>query len=172
MEAILYKPTDKNKEYWIGTNGVLFSLKTRLKAKPITWQYHDRYVCSTIRINGVPTRVYQHRLLAKAFIPNPSGKKEVNHIDFDRFNNSLDNLEWVSPKENSSHYMDNNRLNLEKYSHVIIKNSDMLKIYNLKSSGMSSREISRILGFKARTIRFCLSSKRYKEFVDSYLRLN
>mgnify|MGYP004647281005 CR=1 FL=1 len=41
-----------------------------------------------------------HVLMAKAFIPNPDNLPEVNHEDFDRTNYSLDNLEWISHKEN------------------------------------------------------------------------
>jgi hypothetical protein len=44
-----------------------------------------------------------HRLLALVFIPNPASKAEVNHIDGDKLNNNLANLEWVSHAENMSH---------------------------------------------------------------------
>lgn len=44
-----------------------------------------------------------HRLVALAFIPNPHGKREVNHIDTVRSNARADNLEWVDKFENHDH---------------------------------------------------------------------
>lgn len=55
----------------------------------------------TLMINRKSTAV--HRIIAEAFIPNPDGKKCVNHKDGDKQNNHVANLEWVTYGENNSH---------------------------------------------------------------------
>ena len=59
-------------------------------------------------------REYIHRLVAKTFIPNPYNKTRVNHKDFNRSNNTLENLEWVTDSENMQWNLKHNRLNVEK----------------------------------------------------------
>lgn len=80
-----------------------------------------------------------HRLLALAFIPNPSNLKVVNHKNGNKFDNKLENLEWVTHSENSLHSgkqrekytnilqydLDNNIINKYNYIIDIIKKSNI-----------------------------------------------
>ena len=52
-----------------------------------------------------------HKAVAESFVPNPDNKCVVNHIDCDKLNNSYDNLEWVTPSENTQHASINGLLN-------------------------------------------------------------
>jgi len=61
------------------------------------------YLYARLTKDGKCKRVSVHRLVALHFIPNPKNKEQVNHIDGNRKNNKVENLEWVSNRANCSH---------------------------------------------------------------------
>lgn len=63
----------------------------------------DGYQFVTLSKNGQLQNHYVHRLVAETFIPNPANKPQVNHIDGNKTNNFINNLEWVSVSENAKH---------------------------------------------------------------------
>jgi hypothetical protein len=64
---------------------------------------HSGYCITKLCIDGKCLNRKIHRLVAEAFIPNPEGKEQVNHIDGNKENNSVENLEWVTRSENIKH---------------------------------------------------------------------
>lgn len=70
-----------------------------LKSNPGIGGYLRVVLCK----NEVKKNRFVHVLVAQAFIPNPEGKKQVNHRDGNKKNNHVDNLEWTTPAENIAH---------------------------------------------------------------------
>ena len=66
------------------------------------------YLCVNLYKDSKVHKFQVHRLLAIHFIPNPKNLNEVNHIDGNPLNNSLNNLEWCTHSENIKHAWDNN----------------------------------------------------------------
>lgn len=65
-------------------------------------QHRNRngYMQVTTSINGKTVSISVHRIIATCFLPNPDGLPEVNHIDSNRTNNRVENLEWCTRKYN------------------------------------------------------------------------
>ena len=63
----------------------------------------QNYLSVNLHKNDVLTSCAVHRLVAKAFIPNPENKPQINHIDENPENNCAENLEWVTAYENMHH---------------------------------------------------------------------
>lgn len=64
-----------------------------------------KYLCAMYTKGGraPKKRMRQHRVLMETFVPNPENKPQINHIDGNKFNNSLSNLEWCTAEENREH---------------------------------------------------------------------
>lgn len=93
----------RSKDRYIHTN--ITKNKKRLirglVRKPVLDQDGYKRIC--LYGNGKPKLRGIHRLVAETFIPNPLHKPQVNHIDGNKLNNSIENLEWVTQAENEAH---------------------------------------------------------------------
>ena len=96
-------------------------------------------------------RFFRHRLVATLFIPNPLNYKEVNHIDGDKSNNNISNLEWCNRTHNER---EAHRSGIKLYRPFIVKYTDgKTVVYEFAS------ELSQILKVTKRTILNYLSGK-------------
>lgn len=93
--------------YCIDENGTICSLvSTASRRKGIIKPFMNNSGYLRVRIhdsNGKPKTFYVHRLVAETFIPNPENLLIVNHIDANKENNKISNLEWCTQKENIKH---------------------------------------------------------------------
>jgi len=94
------------------------------------------YLSIDLCVRGVgDVRRSIHRLVASAFLPNPKHLPQVNHKDFNKYNNSLGNLEWCSAQHNNEHAR-------AKSYHLLSPLGFLVEIFNLKKycrdNGISS----------------------------------
>lgn len=117
--------------------------------------------------NGKRKLTLAHRIIAQAFIPNPEHKLYVNHIDGDKYNNIVSNLEWVTASENQLHAF---KIGIKKPTNTNrfgSENTNSKPIYQYKMNGEfvkyfgSIIDASRETGINKSGISSC-ASFRYK----------
>ena len=122
--------------YQISNVGRVKSLCGKKRTDNIMHIYDNSkgYKYITLRKNGCYKNHYVHRLVAEAFIPNPDNKKEINHLDFDKANNKISNLEWIDRRGNQLHYFDGKFKNItgERYITYRSKTNKFRFIYKGK----------------------------------------
>jgi hypothetical protein len=91
-------------DYSITRDGQVFSHKTNKFKKPFNDQVG--YVRIQLYQDNKKKNYSLHRLIANTYICNPNNKPQVNHIDGNKANNRVSNLEWVTSKENMQHSYD------------------------------------------------------------------
>lgn len=109
-----------------------------------------------------------HSIFAKAFIPNPDNKPHINHIDGDKYNCSIANLEWVTPKENIIHARSIGLRKSDGDKKVgQFKSGQLLQVFK------SASEASRVLKINRSNICNCARGntklKTYKDYEWRYL---
>jgi hypothetical protein len=121
--------------YLIYETGDVFNNKKNRFLKPSKMK--NGYIKVELCKNGKQKTFKIHRLVAEYYIPNPENKPEVNHIDGDKCNNSVENLEWNTRKENMNSFQilkTNNTSGIKNISYHKTNNSYLYKktIYGKK----------------------------------------
>ena len=123
-----------------------FSKKTKLK------QHKDNVGYFRVTIGNPRVTHKVHRLVAQTFISNPENKPHVNHIDGNKTNNHVDNLEWCTASENIQHAYDTGL----KKPYTGLKDKGNNKFYKewdkLIKNGESMRSIGKRYGVSHRTV--------------------
>jgi hypothetical protein len=179
MEEI-YKTIKNHPGYEVSNLGNIMSLNyNNTGNKKLLKQKLTKKGYFTISLNSIKYRV--HRLVAKAFIPNPENKLQINHKDGNKINNNANNLEWCTNSENQLHrfkVLGHKGSALGKFS---INNPSSKKVeqYTLDNKFIKSwdsmADIQRDLGFKQSAIGKCCTNtyssdnrNYYKGFIWKY----
>ena len=141
-------------KYEVSNLGKVRNIKSGRILKPSLHKngYSRHFLCE----NNKRKHLYLHRIIATAFIDNPGEKPQVNHIDENKTNNDLSNLEWCTVKENNIHGTRTKRV-AEKLSQKVIQldlNDNILNVFK------SMRQAERETGIDATSISACCNGKR------------
>ena len=94
--------------YTVSEDGSIYSHKTHRNLKP--QKHPSGYRKVNLSKDGVSHTYYIHRLVAEAFLPNPDNLPQINHLDEDKTNNAVSNLEWISVLDNLNYGTRNDRI--------------------------------------------------------------
>ncbi len=143
--------------------------KRVIRARVLKLVSDGPYLCVSLYKNGF-TKAAVHRLVAEAFIPNPDNKPEVNHKDNDGTNNHVDNLEWVTPKENAEHAISIGRVGGakgEQHGHAKLTPGLVRKIrWAYFSTPLSQSKIAKKFRINQSTVSRLVSGKRWRHLTE------
>ena len=122
----MWKDVENFDNYEVNENGeVRHKKKQTILKHSIDRGYHK----VLLRKGSVSLKTGVHRLVAKAFLPNPNNYKEVNHIDENKENNCVANLEWCDRKQNISHSIKSQKFKVTPVAQYDNENN-LIKIYS------------------------------------------
>ena len=127
-------------------NGMRTSPTIVLKPSLGQWGYEQ----VTLRKEGKKKTVRINRIIAQTFIPNPDNLPQVNHIDGNKLNNCVENLEWCTPSQNMKHCFNNKMSDWNTKIRIV----ETGEIYN------SIAECVRSIGGHRQLIDKCLKGER------------
>jgi hypothetical protein len=110
-----------------------------------------------------------HRLVAAAFIVNPENKRCINHIDCNKCNNNVENLEWCTYSENAIHAHKNGLVITakgEKQGSSKLTENDVFKIKEL-SKTLSARKIAKLYNMDNTVISDILRGDLWKHLLSN-----
>lgn len=124
---------------------------------PVIDRYGYKRVC--LCMNGKQYNRVIHRMVATAFLENPNGFPQINHINEIKTDNRVENLEWCTAKENASYGSRNKRMARSK------KNKNCKSVIQMDLSGSEIRrwvsfaEINRVLGYDVGFLARCCKGR-------------
>ena len=144
------------------------------------------YLTISFYIDGKRITLRPHRLVGKYFIPNPENKKCINHIDLNKQNNRVDNLEYCTHKENMQHaiknghfyfvgYDNKNRVYKHRTGNKMKINKCYGKIYqfsldmNYINTYNNSTQASRETGVCSRNILHCINHQEGRKQAGGFI---
>lgn len=147
-------------DYFINKQGVVINCKRRtlrvMKPKISDWGY---YSIGLRDDDGERIYYFIHKLVAKTFIPNPKGnKKQINHIDGNKLNNNVENLEWCTQSENTQHAFDTGLIKNILKPYKLYYKGNFINDFSKKKDMVEYLQIQTGLSFDH--IRKCISHER------------
>ena len=144
------------------TGKVIGTRKFKSPSRKYLVQVEDKYGYLRVCLfkNGKRTNALVHRLVANAFLPKVSGKEQINHLDENKKNNRLENLEWVDKRENSNYGTRNARISKSKLNTNCKKVIQFDKNLNEVMVWPSICEVKRKLGYETAAISRCCLGKQ------------
>lgn len=99
----IWKRLDEFPNYSVSTKGNIRNDKTKHVKNLVNQQNWNRYPVVSFVVGGKRVCKKVHRLVAETFIPKPNDLDEVNHLDGNKYNNDISNLEWCDHSTNMKH---------------------------------------------------------------------